>query len=287
MSAIQTAYMDLQAIKRFSQLNINNSTFLSTHIYSFYRDICLIIYEVIETFFKEKVEMDDRIKEIRNQVHLYTKKRGANQKIFQKILKYHIDTFGSDINNLGFYLTDGKVVGSTLYSTYIFLNTGNLPDTNRMKETESKAFNLATHVGERVSILISEIEDITGGMLYADELPSREILSEEKYLCKDINHNEIFTDNNIRNTLILRLIFSLQEICDVLWLNLTYMKKFQHQIDLDYYFQIRLTTLKTDEIMDNLLNLKKHMKQEFQHWDNYFGGKVESILDDYENNMLF
>lgn len=61
-------------------------------------------------------------------------KRGQNQKMYRKILDYHIEAYGDDVNNIGFYLnSSGEVVGSTLYTTYILLDTDNLPFPMREK----------------------------------------------------------------------------------------------------------------------------------------------------------
>lgn len=38
-------------------------------------------------------------------------------------MDFHINQFGNDIDNLGFYLKEGQLVGSTIYPTYIFIDT--------------------------------------------------------------------------------------------------------------------------------------------------------------------
>lgn len=48
--------------------------------------------------------------------------------MYRKVLDYHINAYGEDVNNIGFYLNDDdEVVGSTLYIAYILIDTGNLP----------------------------------------------------------------------------------------------------------------------------------------------------------------
>ena len=54
--------------------------------------------------------------------------------MYRKILDYHIEAYGDDVNNIGFYLnSSGEVVGSTLYAAYILLDTDNLPFPMREK----------------------------------------------------------------------------------------------------------------------------------------------------------
>lgn len=48
---------------------------------------------------------------------------GNNQKMHEDILEYHVKKYGDDINNLGFYLEDGNLKGSTLYPTYLFYDS--------------------------------------------------------------------------------------------------------------------------------------------------------------------
>ncbi|MBS4746195.1 MULTISPECIES: hypothetical protein [Bacillus] len=53
----------------------------------------------------------------------------------------------------------------------------------------------------------------------------------------------------------------------------------------DDYIQIRLITLKTDEIIDNLLNLRTYSKDDFEKWNNISNGRINSILEDFEKDI--
>lgn len=70
---------------------------------------------------------------------------------------------------------------------------------------------------------------------------------------------------------------SLQEISDVIWLRDRYIAKLTQVSFIDLYMLVRLTTLKTDEIMDNLLNIKQHSKELFYEWNNERNGEIESL----------
>ncbi|MDA1531113.1 hypothetical protein [Bacillus cereus group sp. TH260-2LC] len=288
-NAIITAYTDLKAIQRLILNLRKNEECKSTHVYSLLRDMCLIIDEVIDAFFKDSIDVDERVSKIRNHVHLYGKKRGQNQKMYRKILDYHIDAYGDDVNNIGFYLnSDGEVVGSTLYAAYILLDTDNLPFPLREKSAHvaESNFLFAKYIGELSDILANVIEKEL--VLQATENIDimEEIYNEKTYDCKDIHHKDLFvSESDLANTFIFRLILSLQEISDVIWLRDRYIEKLTQVSFVDLYIMLRLTTLKTDEIMDNLLNIKQHSKKFFYEWNKKRNREVESLLRKYEQEM--
>lgn len=288
-SVVLTAYTDLKAIQRLILNLQENKEFTCTHVYSLMKDICLIIDEVIKAFFSGSIEIDERVNKIRNRIHLYIKKRGKNQKIYREILDYHINAYGEDMNNIGFYLNDKEeVVGSTLYISYILLNTGNLPFPSLEDEAQQReqTLSFAKYIGG-ISVLLSQLLEKTFGVSLPKNAENIEKIDAEKsYECRDINHNALFSsDNDMTNTFILRLIFSLQEINDVIWLSDRYMTKLQNPMLIDSYILLRLTTLKTDEILDNLLNIRKYSKKQFIEWNNKSDGKVERLIDKYEREI--
>ncbi|MBG9908751.1 hypothetical protein [Bacillus paranthracis] len=288
-NAIITAYIDLKAIQKLILNLRKNEEFTSIHVYSLLRDTCLIIDEVIDAFFIDSIDVDERVNTIRNHVHLYIKKRGQNQKMYRKILDYHIEAFGDDVNNIGFYLnSNGEVVGSTLYVAYILHGTGNLlfPMIEDSAQIAERNFSFAKYTGELSSILANSIEKelVIKVAKIIDII--EEIYNEKPYEYKDIHHKDLFvSESDLTNTFILRLIFSLQEISDVIWLRDRYIAKITQVSFVDLYILLRLTALKTDEIMDNLLNIKQHSKELFYEWNNERNGKVESILRKYEQEM--
>lgn len=72
-----------------------------------------------------------------------------------------------------------------------------------------------------------------------------EIYNEKTYGCKDIHHKDLFfSESDLANTFILRLILSLQEISDVIWLRDRYIAKLTQVSFIDLYMLVRLTTLK-------------------------------------------
>ncbi|KKI91814.1 hypothetical protein WQ54_12620 [Bacillus sp. SA1-12] len=287
-NAYITAYNDIIGIQRLIVNLRENQQFLTTHVYSVFRDMCLIIDEVYKSFITEQV-VDVRIKHIRNQVHLYSMKRGYNQKIFNKILEYHIDAFGEKLNNIGFYLDSNKdPVGSTLYVSFVLLDTETLPKPReeRSVDIRRKVLEFTSYVGELSGFLANEFERTLGIQKIDITKIKEEVLSIEEYDCKDINHNSLFVkDNNIRNAFITRLILSIQEISDTIFLKENYFDKLKNPNFMDYYILLRLVTLKTDEIFDNLYNLRDYCKEDFKHFNSSRLNRVSSLLYNYEETL--
>ncbi|MGD7045853.1 hypothetical protein [Jeotgalibacillus proteolyticus] len=185
--------------------------------------------------------------------------------MYRKILDYHINAYGEDVNNIGFYFNeDDEVVGSTLYIAYILLDTGNLPFPSFEEEEQirDRTLSFAIYIGEISAQLALSFENTFDISLPTSTYNLDRIYAEDSYKCRDINHKALFSsDNDLTNTFILRLIFSLQEINDIIWLRDRYLIKLKNPIYLDSYIILRLTTLKTDEILDNLLKFKKSLRK--------------------------
>ena len=120
MKSIYTAYYDLLSMA--GALNVkNNKKFLAAHVYPLLRDLCLMIYQINKDILDNSLDLDPNIKKIRHRVKLYEKKN--NIKVYKRIIDLHTYQFGNDIDNLGFYLEGKRLVGSTIYTTYIFQDT--------------------------------------------------------------------------------------------------------------------------------------------------------------------
>lgn len=160
---------------------------------------------------------------IRNRVHLFSKKKGRNQKIYNNIIDYHISVFGDDINNIGFYMNkEEEIVGSTLYSTYTLLNIETFPLLDEEPNTKYSIFYLAKYIGKASTFLIEFLENKYG--ISPNTNINVEKISSNPYKCWDINHQMLFKyESDASNSFILRLILSLQEINDAIWIKDTYV----------------------------------------------------------------
>jgi hypothetical protein len=153
-------------------------------------------------------------------------------------------------------------------------------------QIRERTISFAEYIGEISAQLAQSLENTLEINLptYTDN--TERIYAENSYECRDINHKTLFSsDDELTNTFILRLIFSLQEINDVIWLRDQYMTKLKNPLFLDFYILLRLTTLKTDEIMDNLLNIRNHSNKQFNDWNNKSEGSVKRLLEKYEKEI--
>ncbi|MBE1556289.1 hypothetical protein [Sporosarcina limicola] len=127
-SKITSAYYDMLSLKRFL-LRVQKEPFFNEIIsYSVLRDSCLVIFEIYKTIIKDIEILPIEIKEIRNGIKLY--RNGANDKIFEEIIGIHVDNYKSYTDNVGFYLKDGDMMGSTIYVEYLIRRLQYLKETN-------------------------------------------------------------------------------------------------------------------------------------------------------------
>lgn len=287
-TAYQTAYLDHVSIQRLILNLSENSEFLSTHIHSLFRDVCLFINEVHIGFNMEK-EIDNKIKKIRDQVHLFQNKKGYNKKVYNKVLNYHLNKFGENINNIGFYLNkNNELIGSTLYVSFVYLNANSFlpsPNNETKLEIKNKIVSFSKYVGELSVLLSTEFEKLLNTKI--DILESIEkIKCGQEYNNKDINHKSLYKkQEDIYNTFLTRIIFTMQEINDVIFIKENYFNRLKKPIFLDSYILLRLTTLKTDETFDNLYNLQNYCKVYFEEFDTSRNGEVSLLLERYANEF--
>ncbi|WP_070119414.1 hypothetical protein [Bacillus marinisedimentorum] len=287
-SAALTAYTDLKAIQRLI-LNIQkNSTFWGVHGFSILRSVCIILDEIFKEFFHDTLpkENEEKITQIRNTVHLFVKGKGKNKIVLDKVLKYHINAFGEDTNNIGFYMDRSKrVVGSTLFSTFILMNTDLLPNPNIKSEKESgeKMFEFAKYLGELSVVLSNYLEN---EILYSINFNIDEVINKENLETKDVNYKYLFkSEDGKQNIFKIRLIFNLQEITDFLWLKEKYYDYLSNKELIDEYLLLRIAAIKIDEVMDNLFNLQNFFRKEFNHWNSCSENKISLLLKIYNERF--
>ncbi|WP_224925839.1 hypothetical protein [Bacillus pumilus] len=150
--------------------------------------------------------------------------------------------------------------------------------------TKDGKFYLAKYIGEVSTFLIEVLENKYG--ISPNTNINVEKISSNPYKFWDINHQMLFKyESDASNSFILRLILSLQEINDAIWIKDTYISKLINPNFLDDFIHIRLITLKTDEIIDNLLNLRTYSKDDFEKWNNISNERINSLLEDFERDI--
>ncbi|MDQ0160865.1 DNA polymerase III subunit gamma/tau [Alkalibacillus salilacus] len=280
MNNIYTAYYDLVGIA--SLLNIKeNKKFSAVPVYPLFRDLCLMIYQINKEIFDDTVELDPAIKKIRHRVKLYQKK--DNFKVYNRIVDLHTYQFGNDVDNLGFYLENGKVVGSTIYTTYVFQDT-HFFSTNP-NETKKVAFRFAEMVGETLALFSEKLREKSGYTLAPIEIPTFEYKDSKAYKTKDILNSNFYGDNQNQNVALTRLVISLQEASTCIWLyNGIYINS-DNDLQIENYIVLRLLTIKFDEVMDNLKNMRKFLSDTFTLIDKQCEYDLSKIIHDFDNEV--
>lgn len=279
MSAIQTAYYDLLGIIYLLNLKDNKKFFVLVH--SLARDICLIIYQINNAALGNVFKLDPNIKKIRHKVKL--NKGSNNKKIFEEFLKYHFQQFGTDIDNLGFYLDGNKLIGSSIYPVYIFYDTTILNPTSHVN-TGARILEFYKEIGELSISLLEKISEkfnytlpvvLPESFLYTDTIG---------YIDKDLQHSRLYGDDTSKNVLITRLLLTQQELSTCLWLE----KGIDHSdpnINWGNYMLFRLSTIKMDQVMDNLFNMQEYMAEAFKQADAQCQHKLSMYMNDYNNDI--
>ena len=279
MNSIYTAYYDL--IATVSLLNIkNNKKFPAVPVYPLFRDICLMIYQINKDILNDSVQLDPTIKKIRHRVKLFQKK--DNYKVYNRIVDLHIYQFGNDIDNLGFFLEDDKLVGSTIYSTYIFQDT-HFFSTNP-KETGKNALAFAKMVGESAGLILEKIREKSNYTLPQIDFPTFVYNDDNPYKEKDILSTKFYGEEQNHNVALTRLIISLQEASTSIWLYKGISSKYD-KLQLENYILLRLLSIKADEIMDNLKNMRSFLPDNFNKIDKSCQFKLSSIINKFDSEI--
>lgn len=278
MFSVQTAYYDLIGMTSLINLK-NNEKFSAVPVYPLVRDVCLMIYQINKEILGNSIDLDPNIKKIRHRVKLYQRKN--NFKVYKRIIDTHIHQFGSDIDNLGFYLDGDQLVGSTIYSTYIFQDTQFF--TNSPKKTAGNAYNFVKKVGETVVIIIEKLIEKSDYTLPSFEIPTFEYNDDVSYTEKDVLSSNFFVDSQNQNVLLTRLVISLQEASTCIWLYNGVSKA--NNLQLDNYILLRLLSIKADEVMDNLKNMQTFLSDAFLQVDKALNFKISSLINEFDKDL--
>ncbi|PAD18613.1 hypothetical protein [Shouchella clausii] len=229
-----------------------------------------MVIEEINNSFKlmDPNSIDKDIKKIRQNIKIFgSKEKGGNKGVYEKIRTIHEDSFEDWENNIGFYLINGKVLGSTLYSTYIFKGSS---FENPYKLTSDNKLKLKFQqlVFERIPRTLVTLERLLG----FEEIrqPTIEPIKNELLRNFDVRSELFFNDgvySITHQSMIFRLVLSLQELNYVKFVYLNFINKPNTQF-LDHYYFARILTKNLDTVLKNLINISKYQEKDFKAWVN-------------------
>lgn len=274
MKYLRTINHDLHGIKKLLLFS-NSNNYSSVAVHSLFRDSCLMLYEIIrvlknEGILEEDVAIYKKIEPIRHKVK--SSQGQNNRTVFKKILDTHFNLFGEDIDNLGFYLDQGELIGSTIYVTYVFDDT---PFFNFINSGE-KIKEFSEEIGSNIATIINSIQQ---PLL----IPSKNILStnETDFELKDVWHKRFFTEDVTLNVCLMRLLIIQNEISSCLWIekHLDYNVK---EFNLDKYLLLRLSSIKFYQTMESLIDIKDRAPQ---YYSSLGLNDLDELLILYKNKL--
>lgn len=271
---LETINYDLNGLIKVLVDGQTTSDFSMVPIFSLFRDACIILFETNKILKEDglihsDLQYMDEIKEVRHKVK--TNQGFKNREIFNKLLDGHKSVFGNDIDNLGFYLENDVLIGSTLFPTFVFANTPlfNVYDKDTVLDFTSK-------IGSLMQIILNAInQPITL------ESKSLKVPEEKEIILKDIWDQRFFTNNLNNNVFITRLLLIQNELTTCIWLeaNLDYNSP---NLTFDKYILLRLSSIKLYETMRNLLDLNDRLSI---YWDSCKLNKLDYLLVEYKNSF--
>ncbi len=276
-SALRTAYYDLLGIISLMRSQ-GNKKYSAVPVHSLGRDICLVLYQINKDIFNSSYDLNPEIKKIRHKVKLSS---GNNQKMHEEILDYHIEKYGNDINNLGFYLKDGDLKGSTIYPTYLFYDTTIF----KSDDIGNSIFSFFRNVGEIGIQFLQQISSLSQGRLPFTIPESIVVVDDRRYSEKDIHHTSLFTGERKRDSLITRLLLIQQELVTCIWLKDIISVENALDLNNEGYILLRLISMKIDQVMDNLKNIQKYLPEYFLEVNNKYKSELVIIMDAYETSI--
>ncbi len=271
MTFAKTIYYDLLGLKKIILEGQKSSFFSIVPVFSISRDANMIIYEANKILRKENLIKQDvvNIEYITTIRHKLKSNQGIkNRVIFNEVLQKHLDRYGKDIDNLGFYIENNTLVGSTLFPIFVNKDTP-------MDGYDSKAhLNYNIKIGNTVSTLLQATKQ-------AYDLPSHPLktVKENEIEYKDIWHKRIFKDDDVTyNVFLTRILLVQNELTTCLWLNSVLDTNYL-EISLDKYILLRLSSIKLFETMRNLIDIKGRLES---YWELFKLNKLNTILSTYE-----
>lgn len=276
-SALRTAYNDLLGIISLLQSQ-KNKKFTAVPVFSIGRDICVVLYQINKDIFNSSYNINPEIKKIRHKVKLSS---SNNQKMHEEILNYHVEKYGDDVNNIGFYLEDGELKGSTIYPTYLFYDTTIFKSEN----ITNAIFPFFRNTGEISVHFLQQISILSQGRLPFTIPESIVLEDEQRYLEKDVHHTSLYTGDKKKDSLITRLLLIQQELVTCIWLKENVNNEDILDLDNTGYILMRLLSMKIDQIMDNLDNLQQYLPEHFADVNVRTNSKLEGIMRTYRMSI--
>ncbi|RKD71400.1 hypothetical protein ATL39_2797 [Sinobaca qinghaiensis] len=287
-SAKNTAAMDLHMLNRILYRFGKSSEFITVYNFVLLRDYCLVFEEIVETF-DLPVQLDKNINRIRQNVKLFGRRKSLkNDDIYLKIRKIHEENFKSYENNIGLFLKEDQIIGSTIYNTYIFLDSEFEDPFSSLSDSGSKE-KIKNFLVETISETIVEIESHILGSIDLNLYQADSSIKNETIRIKnfDVRAEKFFEDDRkalAYQSLQFRLLICLQELNYLIFIHDAFINNKNVQF-IDEYTFTRLLTKGLDPILKNVNNLWKYSNKEFMMWTATMDKKLKNDIQSLAKNI--
>ncbi|WP_068986899.1 hypothetical protein [Lysinibacillus xylanilyticus] len=271
-SAKNTAMMDLYILNRIALSCGNSKNFTAAYNFVLLRDYCLVFEEIVNAF-EPHIQLNKNVKKIRQNIKLFGK-RGSlkNDDIYLKIRKVHEESFASYENNIGLYLDGERIIGSTVYNTFIFLDSEFENPYLTMYDSEFKEklriFFMETMLETRMELEPHILND--ENIEFYKNIPILKTDISREVRCFDVRAEKFFEDekNSLTyQTLQFRLLICLQELNYMIHIYKIFIENTTKKFSDEYTF-MRVLTRGLDSILKNINNLFEYSNDEFIQWTN-------------------
>lgn len=286
--AKNTAMMDLYMLNRIVLSCGNNDEFCSAFNFVLLRDYCLV-FEEINNAFGQPIQIDRNINRIRQNIKLFGQ-RGSlkkNDDIYLKIRKIHEESFAEYENNIGLYLEENRILGSTIYNTFIFLDSDfenpYLVMHDREFQERMKNFLLETIPQTRMKLepfVVGKDAEIFYENIVPIEATNLKVV--ENF---DVRAEMFFDDekNSLSfQTTQYRLLICLQELNYMVYIYETFVDRLGKEFIDDYTF-MRILTRGLDSILKNLNNISRYSNLEFCVWISSLDKDLQKEIKSFAN----
>lgn len=271
---LKTIYHDLNALKHL--LNYRDSTNFSAVLsYSLIRDACVILHEIHQVMksqgiIEEETESMKKIEQIRHKVK--TSQGKYNKSYFEFMLNIHRDIFGSDIDNIGFYFEEKILASSTIYSSFIFADTGLLPDNEGQK-----IYDFSVGIGATIATYLAVLEEYELELKYKEN----QVVEEKQYVNKDLWDKRLYTEDVQYNVFVTRLLLIQSELTVCLWLERKLNVR-NEGFKFNQYILLRFISIKFFEIMRNLMDIQDRLAS---HWGRHSLNELDGLIKTYKRDL--
>ena len=279
MTFIKTIICDLEINRQLLLHLLNDNEQNGVIEFSFIQNFSLIIHEVLVSLdlSLNDVVLQNDIEAIR---HKMKGIRQGSKEVLKDIIVAHINYFGDDVDNIGFYHVSNSVRGSTLYPLFLMQGTSIMSPVSINHGLGGKFKDIGFRLGSLTSEIIAHIHELDIEKDISIEIKPTNLT--QVYESKDTHHSEVFKlDESTRDVLLFQVILKKQEIAFARWL----LDSLDKNIFANRYIKLRYLAIIAYEMKRMLGNAEKFLNNEYEKLNEISHGHFDRIIRFYESEL--